>query len=49
MQFFLLKTGWRQRGKTKLASKNKNKRFAITKDKYDYHCQHSAPHYEASG
>ena len=29
--FFSLKIGWRQRVKTKLASKNKNKRFAITK------------------
>lgn len=33
MQFFSLKTGGQQRVKTKLASKNKNKRFAITKIK----------------
>ena len=33
MQFFFLKIGWRQRVKTKLANKNKNKRFAITKIK----------------
>ena len=31
--FFSPKTGWRQRVKTKLASKNKNKRFVITKIK----------------
>ena len=33
MQFFSLKIGSRQRVKTKLANKNKNKRFAITKIK----------------